>query len=112
MTDIIPKGVFLLRLYLNNYSFFCYLPGELRAYVHARKRTSGKLFLPYFNNIEITSIKIFAETTEISGKIKDLWYNRLFSVIGSTLIYDRILWDKKKREFEGTLFYNLRKVVK
>ena len=80
----------------------------IRSHTASRKQ----VYIPYLDNIEITSIKIFLKTTEISGKIKDLWYNRLFSVVGSSLIYDRILWDKKKREFEGTLFYNLRKVVK
>jgi len=77
-----------------------------------QKSDKKSALIPYLDNIEITSIKIFAKTPEIWGKIKDLLYNGFFSVVGSTLIYDRILWDKKKREFEGTLFYNLRKVVK
>lgn len=44
-----------------------------------QKSDKKSAYIPYLDNIEITSIKIFAKTTEISGKIKDLWYNRYYS---------------------------------
>ena len=57
----------------------------------ARTHKHKSLYIPYLDNIEITSIKIFVKSTEISGKIKDLFYNGLLSLINSTLCYDRIL---------------------
>ena len=56
-----------------------------------QKSDKKSALIPYLDNIEITSIKIFVKTTEISGKIEDLWYNRLLSVFDSTLSCDRIL---------------------
>ena len=61
-----------------------------------QKSDKKSAYIPYLDNIEITLMKIFVKTTEISGKIKDLWYNRLLSVIDSTLAYDRILFEGKK----------------
>jgi len=108
----------MVKLYLNNYSFFSYLPGELRTYVHARKRTSGKLFLPYFNNIEITLIKIFAQTTEILGKSsislveRNLSFN-LNNLISLNVLYCvKILVDKELQEKLALSLVNLRKVFK
>jgi len=61
-----------------------------------QKSDKKSAYIPYLDNIEITSIKIFVKTTEISGKIKDLWYNRLLSLVNSTFSYDRILIGIKK----------------
>jgi len=62
------------------------------------------LFIPYLDNIEITSIKIFAETPEISGKSGIFFLNGLLSVVGLTLSYDRILNVSKIQERLGSLF--------
>jgi len=61
-----------------------------------QKSDKKSAYIPYLDNIEITSIKIFVKTTEISGKIKDLRYNRLLSWFNSTFSYDRILIGIKK----------------
>jgi len=47
-------------------------------------------YIPYLDNIEITSIKIFIKTTEISGKSGIFFLNGLFSVVGSSLIYSNL----------------------
>ena len=57
----------------------------------ARTHKHTSAYIPYLDNIEITLMKIFVKSTEISGKIKDLWYNGLLSLINSTLNCDRIL---------------------
>ena len=80
------------------YHLTCVRGGALgRARTH--KHTSA--YIPYLDNIEITLMKIFVKSTEISGKIKDLWYNGLFSLINSTLSYDRILIQVKKERWES-----------
>ena len=56
-----------------------------------QKSDKKSAYIPYLDNIETTLMKIFVKTTEISGKIKDLWYNRLLSVCNSTLYCDKIL---------------------
>ena len=56
-----------------------------------QKSDKKSAYIPYLDNIEITSIKIFAKTTEISGKSGIFFLNGLFSLINSTLICDRIL---------------------
>ena len=82
-----------------------------------QKSDKKSVYIPYFNNIEITSIKIFAETPEISGKSEDFFYNRNYSkclvslIVFCFLSYVKILIGIK-REFEGTLFdYNNLKVI-
>ncbi len=72
-----------------------YKPKEMQ------KSDKKSAYIPYLDNIEITLMKIFAKTTEISGKIEDLWYNRLLSVFGSTLICDRILFASHYQERFG-----------
>ena len=61
-----------------------------------QKSDKKSAYIPYLDNIETTLMKIFVKTTEISGKIKDLWYNRLLSLVNSTFSYDRILIGIKK----------------
>jgi len=65
------------------------------------KVSQKSIYIPYLDNIEITLMKIFVKTTEISGKIKDLWYNRLLSLVNSTFSYDRILNASKIQERFG-----------
>ena len=67
----------------------------------ARTHKHKSLYIPYLDNIEITLMKIFVKSTEISGKIKDLFYNGLLSLINSTLSYDRILNASKFQERLG-----------
>jgi len=96
----------------NNSLFFIALlasRGRICAPAGARKQSlysfifySKKYALiPYLDNIEITSIKIFLKTTEISGKSGIFFLNGLFSVVGSTLIYDTILSGVKQQERLG-----------
>ena len=66
---------------------------------HTHKHKS--LYIPYLDNIETTSIKIFVKTTEISGKSDIFLVNRLLSVIDSTLAYVRILNVSKIQERLG-----------
>ena len=55
------------------------------------KVSQKSIYIPYLDNIEITLMKIFVKTTEISGKISIFFLNGFLSVIDSTLAYDRIL---------------------
>ena len=61
-----------------------------------QKSDKKSAYIPYLDNIEITLMKIFVKTTEISGKIGIFLVNGLLSVIDSTLAYDRILFEGKK----------------
>ena len=56
-----------------------------------QKSDKKSAYIPYLDNIETTSIKIFVKTTEISGKSGIFFLNGFLSVIGSTFSYDRIL---------------------
>ena len=70
------------------YYLTCVRGGALgRARTH--KHTSA--YIPYLDNIEITLMKIFVKSTEISGKIAIFFLNGLLSLINSTLNCDRIL---------------------
>ena len=69
-----------------------------------KKSDKKSVLIPYFNNIEITSIKIFAETPEILGKSGIFFLNGLFSLINSTLICDRILVGFKEERRLGSSF--------
>ena len=70
-----------------------------QAFANQQKSTQGReqkgiqksvkkpALIPYFNNIEITSIKIFAETPEISGKSAIFFLNRNYSKCIIELLY-------------------------
>jgi len=62
----------------------------------ARTHKHTSAYIPYLDNIEITLMKIFVKSTEISGKIAIFFLNGLLSLINSTLSYDRILIGIKK----------------
>jgi len=64
-------------------------PGEEQKGIQKSGKKSA--LIPYLDNIEITSIKIFAKSPEKSNKSSIFLVNRLFSVFGSSLIYDRIV---------------------
>jgi len=68
-----------------------------------QKSDKKSAYIPYLDNIEITLMKIFVKTTEISGKSGIFLVNRLFSVVGSTSVCDRILVIKVKREMGVSL---------
>lgn len=71
-----------------------------------KKSVKKTALIPYLDTIEITSIEIFAKTTEIWGKT-------LFFVVEDFLIYDTILISGvKQQERNGGFFlYKLRKVL-
>ena len=66
-----------------------------------QKSDKKSAYIPYLDNIEITSIKIFVKTTEILGKISIFLLNGFLSVIDSTSIYVRILNASKIQERLG-----------
>ena len=91
---VLSKGVITMQFY-----HFAWVRGGALGRARTHKHTSA--YIPYLDNIEITLMKIFVKTTEISGKIKDLWYNRLLSLVNSTFSYDRILNASKIQERFG-----------
>ena len=66
-----------------------------------QKSDKKSAYIPYLDNIEITLMKIFAETPEKSSFYALFTYNRLLSVVGLTLTYDRILNASKIQERFG-----------
>ena len=66
-----------------------------------QKSDKKSAYIPYIYNIEITSIKIFAKTTEISGKSIIFFLNRLLSAFGSIFNCDRILFASHYQERFG-----------
>ena len=66
-----------------------------------QKSDKKSAYIPYLDNIEITSIKIFAKTTEISGKSGIFFLNGLLSVFGSSFNCDRILFASHYQERFG-----------
>jgi len=58
-----------------------------------QKSDKKSALIPYLDNIEITLIKIFAKTPEIWGKIKDLLYNRNYSLFIIELLYIYCIFD-------------------
>jgi len=88
---------------------------------HEQKSTQGKeqkrckrlmpksiqknVSIPYLDNIEITLMKIFNEMSNLWGLNALFLVNGFLSVVGSTLIYDRILNVVKEREIGGLSFW-------
>jgi len=72
-----------------------------------KKSVKKTALIPYLDNIEITLMKIFNKTTEISGKIDIFFYNRFLSDLRSTLNCDRILNGVKQQERNGGFFLDL-----
>ena len=72
-----------------------------------QKSEKKSAYIPYLDNIETTVTKIFVKSTEISGKIKDLFYNGLFSVVGSILGYVRILFGYRRKRDGGLSFITI-----
>ena len=66
-----------------------------------QKSEKKSAYIPYLDNIEITLMKIFVKSTEISGKSSIFFLNGLFSLSDSTLSYDRILVGIKKERWES-----------
>ena len=61
-----------------------------------QKSDKKSAYIPYLDNIETTLTKIFVKMPEKSNKSSIFLLNRLLSLYGSILSFDRILFEGKK----------------